>query len=560
MSEQVVVICSIGDGRSAVDLCAKLEDQGLTCWSPVREEDPDAARWSLPSKMQSARAMVVVTRDISEHADAVERAAHNKIPVIVASPENDGRWLGVMRELADALGLSAEWLIPRGTSPGTLPKTHIADDEEEFLEFIAEHVSEAQVFVRFGLFDKAVDRLKKVFVKAPRNLETHDELLKIYLETEDWKKAAGTAADFLECLRFRGDQDSYEILRVHLEARGFSVHDGPPVAVGYSDVEPVPTKFFDATPKTPAPAAAPPPPTSHGAPAVRPQVSAVPAPAPVPAPPASPPAPRPIATEPPQTLELPALRNFKASQAVFQTSGVESELSGIDFFIDHGMLDEARMRIDQLAHEHPTHAGVIERRNRIDALSSLSSRPGIALELEDPWEAASKVSADSSGDVLLGSGFTPAPEPVPVPPAPPVTRPPAAPPFAGRATGEGDSLICTVLLPSTVEPGDMFTMRVCLHQPGQGSHPMLDSLHDRREANMLVQKVRRGRPLELSLDLPGFELDTSRFTMSWTGEPDSVEFSVVVPFTQASGIVSGVLSIRTEQVSAGDFSIHVPVS
>jgi hypothetical protein len=557
MSEQVVVICSIGDGRSTVDLCAKLEEQGLTCWSPVREEDPDAARWSLPSKMRSARAMVVVTRDIGEHADAVERAAQNKIPVIVASPDDDGRWLGVMRELADALGLSAEWLIPRGTSPGALPKTHIADDETEFLEFIAEHVSEAQVFVRFGLFDKAVDRLKMVFVKAPRNLEAHDEILKIYLDVEEWKKAAGTAADFLECLRYRGDNESYEILRLHLEARGFSVHDGPPVAVGYADVDPVPTKFFDATPKAPAPAAATPSPgpgVPAAVPPARPVTPAAPAPAPGPVP-------RPAAAEPPPALELPALRNFKSSQAVFQTSGIESELSGIDFFVEHGMLDEARMRLEQLAHEQPDHPGVIERRSRIESLSSPIARTGIVLELEDPWEAAAK--ADSSGDILLDAGFTPAPEPVPSPPVTPVAPTPAktaAPTFAGPVSGEGETLICTVLLPATVEPGDMFTMRVCLHQPGQGSHPMFDSPHDRREANMLVQKVRRGRAIELTLDLPGFELDTNRFDMTWTGQPDSVEFSVVVPFTQSAGIVSGTLSIVAEQASAGDFSIHIPVS
>lgn len=532
MSEQVVVVCSAGEQRPAMDLCSKLEDQGLTCWSPVREEDPDAAVWTLPSKIRSARAMVLVTRDAAGHGDAVDAAARSKLAVIVASPDDAGReWSGVLRELADALGLAPDWLSERATSPGAQPRTHLAEDEEEFLEYIAENVSEAQVFVRFGLFDRAAGRLKAVFAKAPRNLEAHDELLKIYLEEEDWKKAAATAADFLDCVRYRGDDESYAILRAHLLSMGFTVDDGPPVAVGYADVEPVPTKFVDAAPKPPGVTPA------H----VQPHAAAPPsssAPSPV-----SPPSPK---GAEPVPLELPVLRNFRASNPVFQSSGVDSELSGIDFFIDHGMLDEAKMRVDQLAHENPDHEGVRERLERIKALGLSSMKSTIALELDDPWDAAVRAPETASADAYFGSAAT----------TPPVVE---AVPANGPA-GDGDSLICTAFVPEAVEPGDMFIIRLCIHLPEQGGHPMLESAHDRRESNMLARNVPRGQTLQVSLNLPGFEIDENNLRISWVGEPDSVEFGVVAPFGQASGTVTGVLSVRTDAGPAGEFSIAIPVS
>jgi len=537
MSEQVVVICSVGEQVPTMDLCSKLEEQGLTCWSPVREEDPDAAIWVLPSKVRSARALVIVTADLAEHQDAIATAADNRLPVITAPPSQKGAgWVGAMKELADALGFSPDWLSSRGSEASAQPKTHIAEDEEEHLEFIAENVSEAQVFVRFGLYGRAVDRLKTVFAKAPRNLEAHDELLKIYLEDEEWKKAAGAAADFLDCLRFRGDDQSYALLRAHLVSMGFSVDDGPPVAVGYADVEPVPTKFFEAgarpaAPATQAPSSAPPP--SKPGPVTGGTVSA----------------PTPKSVEP-IPLELPALRNFKSTNPVFQSSGVDSELSGIDFFIDHGMLDEARMRVDQLAHEHPDHDGVKERLKRIEELGLSSLKSAIALELDDPWDAASRTTNEAPVDVFFGS------------------REPEAEPFesdtqpspAEGPVGEGDSLVCTAFVPEVAEPGDMFVVRVCLHLPEQAGDPMLESPHDRRESNMLARNVKRGRPVAISLNLPGFEIDGNRLPMKWLGEPDSVEFSVVVPFGQQSGAVTGVLSVATETGPAGDFSITIPVS
>lgn len=532
MSEQVVVICSAGEQRPAMDLCSKLEDQGLTCWSPVQEEDPDAAVWTLPSKIRSARAMVLVTRDAGEHEDAIDTAARSKLAVIVASPDDAGRdWNGVLRELADALGLSPDWLIARSTSPGSQPRTHLAEDEEEFLEYIAEHVSEAQVFVRFGLFDRAVGRLKAVFTKAPRNLEAHDELLKIYLEEEDWKKAAAAAADFLDCVRYRGDDESYEILRAHLLSMGFTVDDGPPVAVGYADVEPVPTKFVDAAPK---PHGVPPAQVQHPAPVLP---SSVPAPMPAPSPRMGEPVP----------LELPVLRNFRASNPVFQSSGVDSELSGIDFFIDHGMLDEATMRVDQLAHENPDHEGVRERLERIKELGLSSVKSALALELDDPWDAAGRVPQDGSADAYFGSADTPAAAVVDADPA-------------NGPAGDGDSLICTAFVPEAVEPGDMFIIRICLHLPEQAGHPVLESVHDRRESNMLARNVPWGQTLQLSLRLPGFEIDENTLRICWAGEPDSVEFGVVAPFGQASGTVTGVLSVRTDAGPAGEFSIALRVS
>ncbi len=530
MSEQVIVVSSIGEFVSARDLCSRLEEQGLTCWSPSREEDPDAAIWVLPTKLRSARAMVLVTWDAADHSEAIDIAGQNRIPVIMAVPGGEkGIWDGVLRELAEALGLASDWLNPRSSTVAAQPKTHIADDEEEHLEFIAENVSEAQVFVRFGLFDRAIGRLETVFAKAPRNLEAHDELLKIHLEDEEWSKAAGTAADFLDCLRFRRDDESYAILRSHLESMGFMVDDGPPVAVGYGDVDSVPTKFVSTAPRSaPAQPAATPPLTPQ-----KPHVAESPA------------------------LELPVLRNFKSTNPVFQSTGVESELSGIDFFIDHGMLDEARMRIEQLHHEHPDHPGVAERKARIEGMGVTAMSSGFMLELDDPWEAASKVGSDSQVDVLF-------PESAPADPSPsaePEPFPAEPEPFpVDGPIGEGDSLVCTAFVPESVDPGDMFILRVCLHRPDQTSHPMVDSHHDRRESNTLARNVGHGESIVLSLSLPGFEIDEGTFRIDWLGEPDSAEFSVVVPFTQTKGSVTGMLSLRSATGSAGDFAIVIPVA
>ncbi|MGK2858533.1 MAG: tetratricopeptide repeat protein [Thermoanaerobaculia bacterium] len=535
MSESVVVIHSQGEEAAARGLCAAIEARGAECWTPLRSsrEATDAA---VDGHIRNAVALVVVTRDALRHRREIEFAKSHAVGVVIASSEDSAdAWSATLAELqlAGAIDTAASGAKAAVFSQ---PRVYIGADEEPHIEYIAENVSEAQVFVRFGLFDKAIGRLRAVLERSPRNLEAQNEMLKIYLEENEHDNAASVAADYLDSLLFRGEEEAYAMLRSHLLAHGFAVDDGPPVAVGAAGGVFRTTRFAEAPATVAAVAPAAPPPVRH--------VAEVP-----PAPPRS------LALAPePLAFDLPILRNFRSSQPVLETTGIEADLGGIDFLFEHGLLDEARMRIDQMMHEHPEHPGVVERKQRIDAIGG--PRPGsalLSLALDEEWGVPTAPAAHKE---------PPRSQPAPPSPALSMPAPPVAVPAAGdEPSGPAVDLVCSVFCPLAVDEGDSFVVRLWIHSTEETEADGVALVEDRREAAMMTTPVRRGDTLDIALTLPDLEIDGSSVVeVVWNGVVRSVAFNVTAPAGTAENQVEGWLVVERDGEKIGEVPLRIRVA
>ncbi|HZE89497.1 MAG TPA: tetratricopeptide repeat protein, partial [Verrucomicrobiae bacterium] len=96
----------------------------------------------------------------------------------------------------DALGEVEEEI---GSGPQSMIQEMAAEtdeegDEAEDDEFISEHFTEAEVFVKYGLLEKAKEQLLKILDKHPKHVPSHSKLKEIYYEEGDKEKSVA------ECL------------------------------------------------------------------------------------------------------------------------------------------------------------------------------------------------------------------------------------------------------------------------------------------------------------------------------------------------------------------------
>jgi tetratricopeptide (TPR) repeat protein len=80
-----------------------------------------------------------------------------------------------------------------------------ADDsgEPEDDDFISEHFTEAEVFVKYGLLEKAKEQLLKILGKYPRHVASHGKLKELYYEEGDKEKAVGECLTLAEIMKGR---------------------------------------------------------------------------------------------------------------------------------------------------------------------------------------------------------------------------------------------------------------------------------------------------------------------------------------------------------------------
>ena len=104
------------------------------------------------------------------------------------------------------------------------------DDEMgpgEDLDFITEHLTEAEVFAKYGLAEKAIEHLKAVVTRAPRHLPAYEKLFRVYMEEGDQAEAAAIARPYLQLLREKGDASEAAAVEAELAERGIAA---PPAA------------------------------------------------------------------------------------------------------------------------------------------------------------------------------------------------------------------------------------------------------------------------------------------------------------------------------------------
>jgi len=95
-------------------------------------------------------------------------------------------------------------------------------EADEDLDFITEHLTEAEVFAKYGLAEKAAEHLRTVLERAPKNLAAHERLYKILLDEGDVDAARVAAQAYIAVLEDRGDDDAITTAKNEFTARGQS--------------------------------------------------------------------------------------------------------------------------------------------------------------------------------------------------------------------------------------------------------------------------------------------------------------------------------------------------
>ena len=269
------------------------------------------------------------------------------------------------------------------------------DQEEggQDLDFITEHLTEADVFAKYGLAEKAAEHLRAIIERAPKHLVAHQKLYRVLLDDGEVDAARAAANQYIAVLRDKGDTASVYDVSDEFTTRGHTLEAG---------AEPAPVLVREPAVEL----AVPPPPPAPPPEEILDELSfdldsgaedfasdstiliepAEPAfsfdspdtslsfeepsylePEPVPEP------------EAPLTFESPISEEFSfdppAAKPLFDEApsfpGVPSaeELRELDFYIEQELFDEARGKIEVLASRFPGASEVDERRARLNAAS-----------------------------------------------------------------------------------------------------------------------------------------------------------------------------------------------
>src|SRR5205823_4335899 len=99
----------------------------------------------------------------------------------------------------------------------------VPEESGEDLDFITEHLTEAEVFAKYGLAEKAAEHLRAVIERAPKHTAAHDKLFRILLDEGDVAGARAAATQYIALLDERGDSETAEAVRDEFSARGQSL-------------------------------------------------------------------------------------------------------------------------------------------------------------------------------------------------------------------------------------------------------------------------------------------------------------------------------------------------
>ena len=240
-------------------------------------------------------------------------------------------------------------------------------------------LSEADVFRKYGLYDKAVDHLRGILKRAPDTLPLREKLFELALEGGRKNVAIAEAERLKSLYRTEGRDDRVSAIDALLVERT-SAEMGEA-----SDSHPgLPALLRETLPR---------------ARSAREQVSpgAPPAPA-APAPPSEP-------SEASRPAEPPA-----------------DELLEIDFCLEQGMVVDASERLQTLERLFPGHAQLARRRMRLEGGAAEDARPALRDILSEDFESVldAELGRALTDEMARGAESAPPATPVQGPPAPPL--------------------------------------------------------------------------------------------------------------------------------------------
>jgi tetratricopeptide (TPR) repeat protein len=389
------------DDEEVVELKNRLERGGDLAAPPEPEPEPE------PEPAEAAPvAPAAATRAEAEDVEAAEIFNLDEEPLepAVASEADD----------ADAIAIEIDAPAAAEEADDYGPKSRIQEIQDADAatgqpideEFISEHLTEAEVFVKYGLYDKAREQLKQVLQRYPQHDVAHLRMKEIAVG--EGNKDAGVRA-CLALASIRRDQGKEDEAR-DLINEAVRIDPEHSELAEYTSAQPAP-RIVPAAPAPPPVAAAVHDGKQTGRAAKEPAAAApVPKPGAPPravVPPAAPPArPKGAAVPLDDGLDLDLdLSEEDAPAADFATTtartvlplseGLEEEtaddldvlrealsepdaekLGEVDFYIEQGLVDEARQVLFQLKKRFPGSDAVEERITRLEKPAAAPAAAG----------------------------------------------------------------------------------------------------------------------------------------------------------------------------------------
>src|SRR5204863_1841885 len=101
------------------------------------------------------------------------------------------------------------------------------EDGGDDLDFITEHLTEAEVFAKYGLAEKATEHLRAVIDRAPKHLPAHEKLYRILLDEGDTAGGRSAAMQYVGLLEEKGDREAISTVQNEFTSRGQSLSIAP---------------------------------------------------------------------------------------------------------------------------------------------------------------------------------------------------------------------------------------------------------------------------------------------------------------------------------------------
>lgn len=130
---------------------------------------------------------------------------------------------------------------------------------------------------------------------------------------------------------------------------------------------------------------------------------------------------------------------------------------------------------------------------------------------------------------------------------------------------EGDEVRCTVFAPTEARQGKSFMVIAFAHLKEQAAlleemaKGMSKSVEQRGPGKKLGARIERGQELLFSLEMPGMEIDEPNQSLTWEGEPDSVQFGVTVPKDFEIGSIIATVRVAYKSVPVGHVKFEFEV-
>jgi pilus assembly protein FimV len=134
-------------------------------------------------------------------------------------------------ELDNSFELSPPAAAPSRLDPAVeLAALHADEEGGEDLDFITEHLTEAEVFAKYGLAEKAAEHLRAIIERAPKHVVAHEKLLKILIDEGEIDGARIIANNLIDIHQERGDDDGVLNVTNDFVSRGYTLTTTAPRA------------------------------------------------------------------------------------------------------------------------------------------------------------------------------------------------------------------------------------------------------------------------------------------------------------------------------------------